>query len=71
MFDIPDDDIKSKCEGADVFFCCLGTTRSAAGSAVRMSECMHACISLSKGIAFEFQSFIVCLYWPIGSVCED
>lgn len=47
MFDISDDDIKSKCEGADVFFCCLGTTRSAAGSAVRMSERMHACISLS------------------------
>ena len=42
MFDIPDEDIKSKCEGADVFFCCLGTTRSAAGSAVRMSERMHA-----------------------------
>ena len=42
MFDIPDEDIKSKCEGAHVFFCCLGTTRSAAGSAVRMSERMHA-----------------------------
>lgn len=34
MFAVPEDEIKSKCEGADVFFCCLGTTRRAAGSAV-------------------------------------
>ncbi|XP_011409027.1 PREDICTED: flocculation protein FLO11-like, partial [Amphimedon queenslandica] len=33
MFTVPEDEIKSKCEGADVFFCCLGTTRRAAGSA--------------------------------------
>lgn len=31
---IPDERIKEICEGNDVFFCCLGTTRSAAGSAV-------------------------------------
>ncbi|XP_019849185.1 PREDICTED: oxidoreductase HTATIP2-like isoform X2 [Amphimedon queenslandica] len=33
MFTVPEEEIKSKCEGADVFFCCLGTTRRAAGSA--------------------------------------
>ena len=34
MNEMPDERIKEICEGNDVFFCCLGTTRRAAGSAV-------------------------------------
>ena len=34
MDEITDDTIQQLCTGSQVFFCCLGTTRKAAGSAV-------------------------------------
>ena len=34
MNGMPDERIKEICEGNDVFFCCLGTSKRAEGSAV-------------------------------------
>ena len=43
MDEITDDTIQQLCTGSQVFFCCLGTTRKAAGSAVSWDSPLHNC----------------------------
>ena len=43
--DVTDEKMKELCTGSHVFFNCLGTTRAAAGSAVRHDTVPIACLN--------------------------
>ena len=49
--DVTDEKVKELCTGSHVFFNCLGTTRAAAGSAVRHDSQSTVLPRLSEGLA--------------------